>query len=472
MQLLALALLTLPSQDNKASAPKPPTGLWMGTLNVMMIQKLRLVVEVTAPTPGKMIASMDSIDQGAMGIPMDAFNADGVKMKWSIKQLGATYEGELKPDGKYHGTFKQGAMTMPLVLERIKERPTPPSRPQDPKKPYPYLEEEVKVTNSTPRKPIQLAGTLTLPKSPGPHPAVVLITGSGAQNRNEELLNHRPFLVLADHLTRKGIAVLRMDDRGVGGSKGGSVNDTSKDFAGDIRAAVEYLRKDKRIDPKKVGLIGHSEGGLIAPIVAVDAPDAVAFIVLLAGPTLAGEEILYLQGEKILTSGGMSASDARENREVQRRLFDILREEKDPKKLNDRLQEEMKGSVKKLSGLLKKSFESEDARKMQVGVLNNAWMKYFLFYDPIPTLRNVRCPVFAIWGEKDLQVPPMENVAALKKAIPDWEKRDITLTVMPGLNHLFQTAGTGNPSEYQALPETFSPNALGEVSNWILKQTK
>jgi len=470
---LVLSALTLVMQDEaKSKAPKPPTGLWMGTINVMMIQKLRLIVEVASPTPGKLMATMDSIDQGAMGIRVDTFVADGSKMKWEIKALGASFDGELKPDGKYHGTFKQGPLITPLVLEKIEKRPLPPSRPQDPKKPYPYLEEEVTVTNSAPKKPINLAGTLTLPKTGGPFPAVVLITGSGAQNRNEELMNHRPFLVLADHLTRKGIAVLRMDDRGVGGSKGGSADDTSKDFAGDILAAVEHLRKDKRIDPKKVGLIGHSEGGLIAPIVAAENPDSVAFIVLLAGPALKGKDILFLQGAKILMAGGMSANDAKENRAVQERLFEIMEKESDPKKIEERLNAEMEASVKKVSGALKKSYENEAARKMQARMLNNGWMKFFLTYDPLPTLMKVKCPTLALWGEKDLQVPPMENVEALKKAVPDWEKRNMTLTVMPGLNHLFQTAGTGSPSEYQALTETFSPNALTEISTWILKQTK
>jgi pimeloyl-ACP methyl ester carboxylesterase len=470
-QLIFIALTVGIPDDAKPQSVKPPTGLWMGTLNIMMIQKLRLVVEVTSPTPGKLMATMDIIDQGAMGIPMDVFVADGSKMKWEIKALGASFEGELKPDGKYHGTFKQGPLNTALVLERIEKRPLSPGRPQDPKKPYPYVEEETSVINNAVNPPLKLAGTLTMPKGDGPFPAVVLITGSGAQNRNEELMNHRPFLVLADHLTRKGIAVLRMDDRGVGGSKGGSANDTSKDFAGDILAAAEHLRTDKRIDPKKVGLIGHSEGGIIAPMVAAENPDTVAFIVLLAGPTLTGKEILFLQGEKILMAGGMSASDAKENRAVQERLFEVMEKELDAKKRAERLDEELKASVRKVSGALKKSFESETSRKMQAAALNNGWMKFFLTYDPLPALTKVKCPTLAVWGEKDLQVPPVENVATLKKAIPDYEKRNMTLTVMPGLNHLFQTAGTGSPAEYQALTETFSPNALTEVSTWILKQT-
>jgi uncharacterized protein len=464
-----LSLLLSGIEDPKKPPSSPPTGLWMGTLNIMLIQKLRLVLEIAAPAPGKLVATVDSIDQGTSGICVDTFASDGSKMEFEIKQLKATYRGELKPDGKFHGTFKQGGLNLPLVLERINERPKAPPRDQDPKKPYPYAEEEVKIVNRAPKSPITLAGTLTLPKTNGPHPAVVLITGSGAQNRNEELLNHRPFLVLADHLTRKGVAVLRLDDRGVGGSSKGSKNDTSKDFATDIRAAVDHLLKDSRIDAKRIGLVGHSEGGMIAPMVAADAPDDVAFIVLLAGPMISGGELLQLQGEKILRANGASASDATANRELQRRLFAILRSESDQKKVVDRLDQELNASIKKLPGVLRTPLESEQGRRMQIGALNSPWMKFFLEYDPIPALQTVRCPVLAVWGEKDLQVPPTENIDALKKAIPDWESRKITLQVFPSLNHLFQTCGTGSPLEYQQLPETFSPTALGAVSAWIVK---
>lgn len=465
-----IALLVSVSQEPKKTPAPAPTGLWAGTLNIMLIQKLRLVLEVAAPTPGKLVATLDSPDQAAFGIPIDTFTSDGSKMDFEIKALKASYSGELKADGKFHGTFKQGGMNMSLVLERIKERPKAPSRKQDPKKPYPYSEEEVKVVNDAANPAVTLAGTLTLPKTPGPHPAVVLITGSGAQNRNEELLNHRPFLVLSDHLTKKGIAVLRLDDRGVGGSSRGTKNDTSKDFAGDIRAAVAHLAKDSRIDSKRIGLVGHSEGGMIAPMVAVDAPEAIAFIVLLAGPTIRGDELLQLQGAMILRANGASPADAAANSELQKRLFTILREEPDEKKAADRLEAEMKSSIKKLPGVLRTSFESESSRKMQIAILDNAWMRYFLAYDPMPTLKKVRCPVLAVWGEKDLQVPPVENVPALKKEIPDWADRKFTLHVFPSLNHLFQTCATGSPQEYQQLEETFSPLALDATSDWILKQ--
>jgi pimeloyl-ACP methyl ester carboxylesterase len=462
----------LASAINMKQPPQQaPTGLWMGTLNILQIQKLRLVVEVTAATPGVFKATLDSPDQGAAGIPIDKFVFADSTMTFESKALKATYEGTLKPDRKVHGTFKQAGMSLPLVLERIKERPTPPGRRQDPKKPYPYLEAEVKVVNKRAKPTVTLAGTLTLPKSPGPHPAVVLITGSGSQNRNEELMDHRPFLVLADHLTRKGIAVLRMDDRGVGGSSKGTKDDTSKDFADDVRAAVEFLRTDRRIDAARIGLVGHSEGGMIAPMVAAQAPESVRFLVLLAGTTLPGEQILYLQGEKILRANGASESDAKANREMQERLFRTIREETDAKKRDARLREEMTAGLKRLPGVLRAQYESEALRKMQVASLTNAWMRFFLAYDPMPTMKSLRCPVLAVWGEKDLQVPPQENIDALKRAIPDWERRNITLKVFPGLNHLFQTCVTGSPIEYRALPETFSPIALDVVAHWILQQT-
>jgi hypothetical protein len=300
----------------------------------------------------------------------------------------------------------------------------------------------------------------------------LLITGSGPQDRNETVSGHRPFLVLADYLTRRGIAVLRVDDRGVGESTGDFSQATSEDFASDVLSGIEYFKARKEINPKQIGLIGHSEGGLIAPMVAVESQD-VAFIILMAGTGLTGEEILYLQGALISRAMGVSEEDIGKNHQFNEKIFSLIIEEKDEKNIEEKLRQMFMTDWAELSEEEKKAIgDPEVFLNVQLQSLLSPWFKFFLTYDPKPTLNKVKCPVLAINGEKDLQVPPKENLFAIEQALAAGGNKNFTVKELPGLNHLFQTAQTGLPVEYAKIEETISPVALKIISDWILEQTR
>ena len=343
-------------------------------------------------------------------------------------------------------------------------------RPQEPTKPYSYYSEDITFENKI--AGISLAGTLTLPKKDGVFPVVILISGSGPQNRDEELLGHKPFLVLSDYLTKNGIAVLRYDDRGVGQSKGDFKTATSSDFATDVESAISYLKTRKEINKKKIGLIGHSEGGLIAPMVASKSKD-VAFIVLLAGTGIQGDQILLLQQKLIGKASGISDVDLQKNEIANRKVFDIVNKSNNLDQLNNDLTTYIKQSLKdnpteeKPAGM-----SDDDFVKLQVKQITNPWMQYFIKYNPAPALEKVKCPVLAINGEKDLQVPPKENLEAIKKALTKGGNKKVTTKEFPNLNHLFQECETGLPDEYAKIEQTFSPTALTEILKWIQTQTK
>lgn len=272
------------------AAAQSVTGRWVGKLQVTGGQ-LTLVLRIQESESGKLSAFLDSPDQGAYDIPCDSVVYSAPHLKVIMGAIGGQYEATLE-DNSLRGQFIQGGASSPLVLTPFAEEDRSTLHPQEPKKPYPYLAEEVRFVNPTDGD--TLAGTLTLPTSPGPHRAVVMITGSGPQSRDEPVMNHRPFLVWADALTRLGIAVLRYDDRGVGASTGNFNEARTADLARDVEAAVDYLRSRKEIDNQRIGLIGHSEGGMIAPMVAVSRPKDVSFIVLLAAPGLRGDSILVM----------------------------------------------------------------------------------------------------------------------------------------------------------------------------------
>ncbi len=332
-------------------------------------------------------------------------------------------------------------------------------RPQDPQKPYPYIEEEVAYDSREPG--VRLAGTLTLPVSGGPFPAVVLISGSGTQNRNGEIMGHKLFLVLADHLTRKGIAVLRVDDRGIGGSSAGPFNPTTLNFAQDVRAGLDYLKSRKEIDPGRIGLIGHSEGGILAPMIAADSSD-VAFIVLMAGTGVPGEEVLVRQGELLLRAGGAPEKLISENTKSQRILFEIMRTTPDDTEAEKKAREAFSGLDPAI----------RDAAYGQLKTAFSAWMRFFVAYDPRPALGKVKCPVLAINGEKDLQVSARQNLPEIEKALRAGGNRDFRTVELPGLNHLFQTCKTGAVAEYSQIEETIAPAALELISGWILEKSR
>ncbi len=443
-------------------------GAWQGILKVSGTE-LRIVFKLSQGPEGILTATMDSPDQGVKDIPVDEVIFENGNLRLEIKSAMVIFEGKLQDDGlSIEGEWKQSGQSFPLVLKRVDE-PAEVRRPQEPKKPYPYEEEEVVYENK--QAAVKLAGTLTIPAQEGPFPAVLLISGSGPQDRNETLLGHQPFLVLADYLTRCGIAVLRVDDRGVGKSGGDFTQATSEDFASDVLAGLEYLKSRKEIDPKKIGLIGHSEGGIIAPMVAVQSSD-IAFIILMAGTGLTGEEILYLQTDLIARAEGVSDEVIAKNLSLQEQMFTIVKEEKDSISAEKRLRTILEDVISELE-LSEKERQTAEARaEAQIELILSPWFRYFLTYDPSPTLMKVKCPVLAINGEKDLQVPPKENLAAIEEALKAGGNNNYTIKELSGLNHLFQTAETGSLSEYAKIEETISPTALKIMSDWILEQTE
>ena len=349
-------------------------------------------------------------------------------------------------------------------------------RPQEPKPPYPYYEEEVFFLNE--KHGVQLAGTLTLPQSKGPFPAVVLISGLGPQNRNEEMFGHKPFLVLADYLTKLGIAVLRVDDRGVGNSTGSFSEATSQDFAADALAGIEYLKTRKEINHGKIGLVGHGEGGLIAPMVAAQSGD-VAFVVMMAGPGLRGDQIVLGAGGADCKGGWMSDELVAEIRAAQERIFAIIKQEKDRSVAETRIMKEAEVFHELAVRIKTEAPESKKktaenvaaAIESQIQLFLSRWFRFYLMYDPRTALMKMKCPVLVLNGERDIQVPAKENLEAIRQALESGGNKDYTLLMQPNLNHLFQTAETGAISEYEQIEETISDLALNTVSNWILHHT-
>ena len=464
---VALILITALSTLSKGAETEDIEGIWMGTLKVSVVE-LRIVFKISANADGTLAATLDSPDQGAENIAVSKVTFENGRLYLESKVIQGTYEGQIKEDGSIEGKWQQGGISFPLLLKRIDEAPKL-HRPQEPKKPYPYIEEEVTYENE--KAGIKLAGTLTLPRSEGPFPAVILITGSGGQDRNETVCGHRPFLVLADYLTRKGIAVLRVDDRGVGGSTGNLLESTSEDFAGDVLAGVNYLKSRKEVNPKKIGLIGHSEGGIIAPIAAVRSSD-IAFIVLMAGTGLTGEEIIYLQSDLILKTVGASDKVLAMQRTSSEQTFEILKHEKDNTVAEKKIRKIGTDILGKLSKEEKDALGASEATiEIQLKMLLSRWYRFFLTYDPKPALTKVKCPVLAINGQLDLQVPPKENLSAIEEALKTGGNTNYTIQELPKHNHLFQRAQTGAISEYAKIEETISPIALKAITQWILKQT-
>lgn len=453
-----LALMAFVPGKVRADDPKPAPkkgidGFWLGTLKAGVVE-IRLGFRIKKADDGSLTATGESIDQGTKDFPVETVTFADDTLTLKMPKMEATYVGKMQPDGDtIKGELDKGAK-LPLDLKR-QDKPFALNRPQLPQKPYPYVEEEV--TFPSKAKGVTLAGTFTKPKGEGPFVAAVLITGSGPQDRDESLMGHKPFLVLADHLTRHGIAVLRYDDRGTAKSTGDYKAATSRDFADDTAGAVAFLKARK--DVGKIGLIGHSEGGIIAPMVAVDG-EAVAFMVFLAGQGTRGDEVLVAQGQLIVKAMGGGETVLARQKSMQQKLF-ALAQAGDEEKRKTALADLEKG----LSDAEKAGLRS------QIAMVTGPWFKYFLSYDPRPTLGKVKCPVLALNGDKDLQVPAKENLAEIDKALRAGGNADVTVKELPGLNHLFQPAKTGLPAEYGKIETTFDPQVLDLVTAWINQRT-
>jgi uncharacterized protein len=427
-------------------------GQWYGALNIAGTQ-LRIVVNISKTTDGY-ACTLDSPDQGAKGIPVASTTFENGLLHFKVNMPKLEYKGEWK-DGKIIGKLYQGGQEIPLDLGKEEVKTKPINRPQTPSKPYPYYTEEVKFENTAAK--VTLAGSLTLPAKEGSYPVVVLISGSGPQDRDEELFNHRPFLVIADYFTKQGIGVLRYDDRGYKESTGDFRAATSADFASDVLSAVKFLKARKEV--KQIGLVGHSEGGLIAPMVA-SKNNNIDFIVLMAGPGISGSDILILQQELISRASGISEAEIVSNKKINTEIYNVLKKSKNDQKLRNKIETLMKKSGgEKVSG--------EEIKK-QVDQITGPWFFYFLKHDPKPYISNVKCPVLAVNGGLDLQVPADINLNAIKKYLDKAKNKNVMIKKYEGLNHLFQETKTGSPEEYGAIEQTIAPQVLEDMARWIL----
>ena len=464
--LSLVALFTLLLSSHAMAVERKIAGLWQGSVSFQGMS-LRLVFHIDRDSTGSLKATLDSPDQAVKGIPVSRAEVRGDSLFLDVTVIAGSFLGTLQPgDSVVSGSWRQGGMALPVELRPILAV-SEINHPQEPKPPYPYLAEDVTYENRS--AGITLAGTLTKPASGGPFPTVLLITGSGPQNRDEELFGQKPFLVIADYLTRRGIAVLRVDDRGTGKSTGVFGTATSVDFAGDVKAGVAYLKSRDDIDKKHIGLIGHSEGGLIAPMVASESKD-IAFIILMAGPSLRGDQILMLQDSLISSAMGTPSESISRELQLNRQLFALEEAGSDTAKLHADIRRALEESAgKDTSTVGKMTSEQIEAMAKQ---FVSPWFRFFISYDPIPTLEKVACPVLALDGSKDLQVPAEQNIRGMERAFAKSGNTRAKAMLLPGLNHLFQKAETGSPTEYAKIEETVNPEALKTMGDWIEENVK
>ncbi len=449
------------------TTPASVAGNWLGTLEFGGA-KVRLILKVEQVGDGY-IAKLDSPDQGAHELPVQTITVSGSKVTFAAPQFGMSFEGTLNDkNDEIKGTFKQRGTSTPFVLRRTAEIVTL-RKPQDPSKPYPYKEEEVSYRNVADN--VKLAGTLTLPEGKGKFTAVLLISGSGSQDRDSTIYGHRPFLVLSDYLTRRGIAVLRVDDRGVGGSDVGSLSVTSENFMHDVLAGVSFLKNRKDIDAQRIGLIGHSEGGMISVMAAARSND-VAFIVLLAGMGQTGDEVLQTQTALIQRASGAGPDVVTNAVTLIRNINAVAKVETDGTRIQQGVESAIAKQIAPMNEEQRLAFAPvESSFRSTMGIYKLPWYRFFVMYDPRPDLMKVKVPVLALNGELDLQIAWKENLERIANGLKAGGNKDVIVKSLPRLNHLFQTSETGLPAEYAKIEETISPVVLETISHWISERT-
>ena len=443
------------------------SGTWQGLLNVQGTN-LEIVFHVEKQIDGY-TALMDSPTQGAFDVPTTKTTFQNGKLEIVVSNLAIFYQGNLNNDSIV-GVFNQGGIPFPLTLTRTEKKTQ--LRPQEPKDPYPYEEEEVVFTNEKER--IELSATLTLPKQKEKHPAVILIAGSGPNDRDETIFGHKPFWVLADHLSRNGIAVLRYDKRGVGKSEGGYFTATTQDFADDVKAALNYLKNRKEIDSSNIGLIGHSEGGIIAPMVAIESNE-ISFMILMAGMGVSGIELSAAQNKFIFDKTSLSETEKetldRNLKEVYNSVInwsEYVGTNEERSKLKDKLED----LWQKLPEEIREQVSKETFIEKTIANIATPWYRHFLKINPSDYLQKLSIPVLAINGENDTQVEYKSNISAIELALIKGNNKDYKIKSYPRLNHLFQESKTGEINEYAKIEQTISPEVLSDITNWIGAQIK
>lgn len=450
---------------------KKLVGHWQGSINFG--KPLRLVFHFTEES-GKLKGTMDSPDQGATGILVKEIVLNNDSLLLDMSNIGIQYTGVVISADSIDGEWHQAGRTFSIPLKRTTQ-PAELKRPQTPKPPFSYQSEDVTFTNKD--HSITYAGTITIPNGKGPFPAIVMITGSGPENRDEELFGHKPFAVIADQLTKHGYVVLRVDDRGTGKTTGVYQGATSADFAKDINAQLDYLKTRKEVNDKKIGMIGHSEGGLIAPMVASGRKD-IDFVVLLAGPGLPITKLMELQTEAIQKKRGLSDVLAEQYGFLYNDAELAILASKDSISAREKIaaavkQWQLKARPEILDGLDMRGPEAvKDATNTFMQMYNDAWFRYFLSINPADYLEKLSCKVLALNGEKDLQVIAQPNLEGIRASLAKSKTKNYEVRELQGLNHLFQTCSSCSIEEYRVLEESFAPIALQTITEWLDKNVK
>ena len=429
-------------------------GTWHGDLNINGIS-LAIVVNIDGLSADSI--TMDSPEQSAFGIKVDKAEFNDNSFYLEISNIGASLSGEMPTGDSIKSLFTQHGKSFPLTLKRGKYVPKP--KKQDPKD-FPYIVEEVEIFN--PETNVKLSGTLTAPYDYKCDKIVILVSGSGLQNRDEEILGHKPFLVLSDYLTRNGIAVIRYDDRGFAKSTGDAINATTYDLSLDAESVVKFIKNDSRLKDMKIGIIGHSEGGMIAPMVAERNSD-VDFIVMLAGPAVEISQVMARQNYDVLKSSGISEDVAKQYTKLATNEYKIL---KDKKLSIDEKKPKVFAVMKEMEELVP-SGSNDEALHTNVEIMFSPWMYYFINFNPQDYLCKIKVPLLALNGDKDVQVYSKDNLAGVEKAMKKAKNQKYKILELKGLNHLFQKCIFGSPNFYGKNDETFNEDAMKTIAEWI-----
>ena len=458
---LVMSVLSILPIDAQDPGPAGISGPWEGSIQVA-VGTLQIRVVFTESTK-ELRAAIDIPQQGAAGLPLDAVTRSGSNVHFELPTPAAraVFDGRVSGN-TMSGTFAQGQATGTFELTRIAPAGNAPKAP--------YAEQEIAVTIG----PIRLAGTLTIPSGNGPFPFVAMITGSGPQNRDEDILGFKVFQVIADRLARNGVAVYRYDDRGVGGSTGSIANATTPDFASDALAVLAALKGRPEIDARRMGLLGHSEGATAAAIAASRSSD-VSFAILIAPPALRGEDVLRQQAIDGARGLGADAATVERITAAHRAVTTLIVKKAPAEELATAVKNLIKAQYEGMPPAQQQALGDRDAFAEKtyapaLAQLQSPWMRFMIDFDHAAPLRDVTCPVLVLFGRLDMQVPPAQNEQPVRAALA--RNSAATIAVLDGANHLFQSARTGQPTEYATLEKAFVPGFLEQITAWVTRATK